>query len=111
MKFCFMFLVAILGASAMAYNPGTYTCKNSDAALPPDTTKITDVDMAGTTLPVVEVTKHYREDMGNPKSQMVTTVIKGIAAVSASGTTEVFMVGNGMRFEFDNNVLFGCTAP
>ena len=111
MKTVFLFLSAILSFSAMAYTTGTYNCKNSDAAFPPDIFKISDVDLNGAKVPYVEVTRHYRENIQEPKSRMLTTVIAGFAAVSTTDTTEVFMVGSGLRFEFDNGVLFGCKAP
>jgi hypothetical protein len=110
MKFVFMLFSAIFCSQAMAYAPGLYTCKNSEAGLPADTYQISNTWIGSVNAPFVEMTRHYRQDPSDPKSEVVTTSIKGFATVSSSGTTEIFMVGQA-HMEFDNGTLFGCTPP
>lgn len=110
MKSVIILLAAAFCSQAMAYSPGLYTCKNSDAALPPDTYRISNISMDDVTAPFVEVSRHYRKDPTDPNSEAVTASIKGFASLSVTGQTEVLMVGQ-FRMEFDNGVLFGCKAP
>lgn len=110
MKFILALLTFGLSTSAMAYQTGTYTCKNREKTLPPDVYKITDKDIAGATVPYVEITRHYLSNSSDPASQRTSTV-RGLAAVSSiNDNTELLMIGS-LRLEFDNGQLFGCEQP
>lgn len=108
MKFILALLAFGLSTSAMAYQTGTYTCKNSEKTLEPDVYKITDKDIDGVTVPFVEVTRHFLSDSTDPNSPARTSTVRGLATVSSiNDNTEFLMVGN-LRLEFDNGQLFGC---
>jgi hypothetical protein len=111
MKFILVLLTLGLSASAMAYQTGTYTCKNREKTLPPDVYKITDKDIDGTTVPYVEITRHFLADATDPGSAQRTSSVRGLATVSSiNENTEFLMLGN-LRLEFDNGQLFGCEQP
>lgn len=111
MKVLFIAVLTALSLPALAYQDGTYSCKNIEG-LPNNTYKVTTVTVASLPdselkQPYVEMTRHFRQEPGNPESPIITTTLKGLAIISDNGTTQALMLGS-LRLEFVNDALFGC---
>jgi hypothetical protein len=58
-------------------------------------------------LPYVDATRYFRQNPDSPNGPIGESHIQGIAILATVGTTETLSVGS-LRFEFDDDILFGC---
>ncbi|MCO5142974.1 MAG: hypothetical protein M9962_07790 [Oligoflexia bacterium] len=94
----------LMSVSAFAYNDGTYNCKNAFKDLPDNTYRINTVNVAGESVPFLEVHRYFRQGENGVRE----TTIKGFAAVSKSSDEREFMSIGQMTLQFDKGELFGC---
>ena len=99
-----------LSASAFAYPEGSFTCKTQED-LPLDNYKITNVSVAGSTLPFVEIDRYFRSPEGKPPRH---SNIRGFATVSVgennAGPVEYLGLA-ALILEFRGGRLVGCKLP
>lgn len=97
-----VFLTMTFATGAMAYQTGTYNCKNGNPELPDSQYEISNTEVGGVTLPVVKATRYYADG-----DEIKTLEMKGLAAVSTYKDREILSI-NQFRLEFTQDELINC---
>ena len=95
----------------MAYQEGTYTCKNTGTGLEDTVYKISSVRLAGienADLPYVEMSWTYREKAGDLTSKVIKNKISGLATRTTSSNGSEYLQVGGLSVEFKGNQFLNC---
>ncbi len=104
MRTIILVVLALFSLSAFGYKTGVHSCKNANPALPDNVYDIKDLNVDGSTLPFVQLTRHH---LDRESGEIYTSTIKGIATVSSVKTSEYLSV-NQVRLEFVNDKFINC---
>ena len=103
MKSLIILTAILFSTNALAYREGTISCKNARAELPNNIYKIETVQVGSSSLPYIEVTRHYKLADG-----VQVATVRGLASVhSSKPNSELLQLGN-VNLQFENGELFGC---
>ena len=103
MKYLIIFTAVLFSTSAFAYRDGTISCKNGRPELPNNIYKIETVQVGSSSLPYVEITRHFKQGEG-----VQVATVRGFASIHSSKPgSELLQVGN-LNLQFENGELFGC---
>lgn len=104
MKLLTILALALTSTPALAYDEGTFRCKNVEG-VPDNVYVIKTLSVGDEAIPFVEITRHYRSGVAGLISQ---TKVKGFASeFSTDGGNSSLSIGT-LRIEFRDGGIVGC---